>query len=115
MKRTADLDSVDKRKPGSPQNATGLKKTLIQLRISQEAVSKLCITMADTEAARSIHHVDLDEKSDEKSLAKGQGIGYSHLLTDEQELFLNRVQPEEQDKIFRKVRHPEFLAFVKSC
>ncbi|KEZ45652.1 hypothetical protein SAPIO_CDS2017 [Scedosporium apiospermum] len=59
--------------------------------------------MADKEAARSVHHVDLKEKFDNQSLVgKERRNGYQHLLTEEQEQFLNSVEPSEQDKIFRK-------------
>ena len=65
-------------------------------------------TMADKEAARSVHHVDLKEKFDNQSLVgKERRNGYQHLLTEEQEQFLNSVEPSEQDKIFRKACHTD--------
>lgn len=59
--------------------------------------------MSDTEAARSIHDVSLDDKRDGKPLGRGRESGYRHLLTEEQQLFLDSVDPAEQDRIFRKV------------
>ena len=65
---------------------------------------RVYVNMADTEAARSIHDVHLDDKSGDNPLDKARENGYRHLLTEEQELFLNSIEPAEQDKIFRKVR-----------
>ncbi len=60
--------------------------------------------MADTEAARSIHQVEYDEKSNSKSLSDGEAAAhYRRGLTAEQEQFLNSVTPAEQDRIYRKV------------
>jgi hypothetical protein len=61
--------------------------------------------MADSEAARSVHQVEYDEKSNSKSLTDGEGGDqhYRRGLTAEQEQFLNSVDPEEQDRIYRKV------------
>ena len=60
--------------------------------------------MADSEAARSVHQVEYDDKSNSKSLTDGEGgAHYRRGLTAEQEEFLNNVAPEEQDRIYRKV------------
>jgi len=70
--------------------------------------------MEANEAARSIHHVELD-KSDEKRLGNGRENGYGHMVKEEQELFLSSVEPAQQDKIFRKVRCLISAVFEKVC